>query len=312
MITSTQKIARAALVGLLAFASSGCLRGYMMDARIAEAKASAEALETLGDPEIARAGTEAQLAELEGLYRLAPHEDDLLFALVRGWTMYGAQFLQDARETAEAAGDTSGAAALDLRERHALERAAGFGLFALEKKAAGLEEARRTKDTFARWVEEHVTTTRDAEMAYYVGRAWLLRSRRGKGDPQARPFDAFVGTVLLDRSRRLAPGYAHYGAEVFLAGAMAESRETVEDARRTFEVVTEKTQKKALFVPLEYALRIACPTGDMLLYERLLNEVMSSSDPGLDERLANVFAKRRARRALAPEAMRACKAPPKP
>jgi len=300
-----------ALVGLT-LATSGCLRGYVMDARIAEAKASAEALETLGDPEIARAGTEAQLAELEGLYRLAPHDDDLLFALVRGWTVYGAQFLQDARESAEAAGDTNGASALDVRERHALERAAGFGLFALEKKAAGLEEARRTKDTWSRWVEEHVTSPRDGELAYHVGRAWLLRSRRAKGDPTARTFETFVGAVLLDRSRRVAPGYAHHGAETALAGATADTREGIEDARRTFEVLLEKTQRRALVVPLEYAIRVACPTGDMLLYERLLNEVLASTDPGLEERLANVFAKRRARRALSPEATRACKAPAKP
>lgn len=311
MIRSTSRFALGATIAL-ALAATGCLRGAVLDARIAEAKASAEALETLGDTEIARAGTEAQLAELEGLYRLAPHDDELLFVLVRAWTVYGAQFLQDARESAEAAGNAEAVAALDLRERHALERAAGFGLFALEKKGGPLDEARRTREGFARWCEERLTSESDGKTAYFTGRAWLLRARRGKGDPLARPFEAYVGTVLLERARKLVPGYAHYGAETLLAGAQAESKEGLEDARRSFDLLLEKTQKKALVVPLEYALRVACPTGDMLLYERLLNDVLSSADPGLEERLANVFAKRRARRALAPEAMRACKAVPKP
>ncbi len=298
----------------VALLSSGCLRGIVTDARIAEARASAEALETLGDADVARAGTEAQLAELEGLYRLSPQDDDILFALVRAWTVYGTVFLQDARESFELASDPASLASAEQtsqKERHALERAAGFGLSALAKKASGLDEARRTRDGFSRWAEDHLSGPRDGEMAYWVGRAWLSRSRLGKGDPQARSFEAFVGTVLLERSSRIAPGYARYGAATALAGAQAETREGLDEARRSFELLLEKTQKKALAVHVEYALRVACPSGDPLLYERLLNDVLGSVDPGLDERLANVFAKRKARRALSREAMKACKFPTK-
>ena len=286
--------------------TSGCLRGLLIDARIAEARASAEALETIADVDVARAGTESQLAELEGLYRLSPQDDDILFALVRAWTVYGSLFLQDARESAELANDPTGAMALEARERHALERAAGFGLSALAKRGTGLDEARRTRDGFTRWAESALSSTKDGELAYWIGRAWLARSRLAKSDPAARTFEPFVGTVLLDRSSRLAPGYARHGALTALAGAQAESRETADEARRNFEILLEKTQKKALSVELEYALRVACPTGDTLLYERLLSEVLGNVDPGLDERLANVFAKRKARRALTRDAMRAC------
>lgn len=295
----------------LAAGTSGCLRSIVTDARIAEARASAEALETLGDADVARAGTESQLAELEGLYRLSPQDDDILFALVRAWTVYGTLFLQDAREAAELASDAVSVPGLDHKERHALERASGFGLSALAKKGAGLDEARRTREGFSRWAQDNLSSQRDGELAYWVGRAWLGRSRIGRADAQARAFEGFVGVVLLERSSRIAPGYAHYGAATALAGAQAETREGADEARRTFELLLEKTQKKALSVQLEYAVKLACPSGDPLLYERLLNEVLGSVDPGLDERLANLFAKRKARRALSREAMRTCKFPTK-
>jgi hypothetical protein len=292
-----------------ALALPGCLRGAVVDARIAEARASAEALETLGDTEVALAGTLSQLAELEGLYRMAPHDDDVLFALVRGWTMYGTLFLADAREAAAREGNDRAKVGYELRERHALERAVGFGLSALAKRGGNLDEARRTRESLSAHCEQRLTSRADGELAYFVGRAWLARSRLAKGDPTARVFEPFVGLVLLERSNRLAPGYAHFGASTWLAGAQAEAKDGADEARRAYEVLLEKTQRKALVVQLEYALRVACPTGDTLLYERLLNEVLGASDPGLDERLANVFAKRRAARALAPEVVATCKAP---
>jgi hypothetical protein len=318
MRRAMQKAALLALGVVTVFSSSGCLRGIVTDARIAEARASAEALETLGDADVARAGTEAQLAELEGLYRLSPQDDDILFALVRAWTVYGAVFLQDTRESLEPSNEPLAEASLAnaeqayQKERHALERAAGFGLSALAKKGSGLDEARRTRDGFSRWAEDHLSGQRDGELAYWVGRAWLSRSRLGKGDPHGRSFEAFVGTVLLERSSRIAPGYARYGAATALAGAQAETRDGLDEARRSFELLLEKTQKKALSVQVEYALRVACVSGDALLYERLLNDVLGAVDPGLDERLANVFAKRKARRALSREAMKACKFATKP
>jgi hypothetical protein len=317
MRRAMQKAALLAVGMVTALSSSGCLRGIVTDARIAEARASAEALETLGDADVARAGTEAQLAELEGLYRLSPQDDDMLFALVRAWTVYGTVFLQDTRESLEPSNDAAQASLANAeqasqKERHALERAAGFGLSALAKRGSGLDEARRTRDGFSRWAEDHLSGPRDGELAYWVGRAWLSRSRLGKGDPQGRSFEAFVGTVLLERSSRIAPGYARYGAATALAGAQAETRDGLDEARRSFELLLEKTQKKALSVQVEYALRVACASGDALLYERLLNDVLGSVDPGLDERLANVFAKRKARRALSREAMKACKFATKP
>ncbi len=291
------RVARAATLAL-ALAATGCLRGAVLEARIAEARSSAEALETLGDPEVARAGFEAQLAELEGLHRLAPGEEDALFALVRAWTVYGTLFLADAREAAESAGDVAAARALELRERHALERAIGFGMHALARRGAGLEEARRTRDALSRWTDERLSRTADAELAFWVGRAWIARARLGRGDPLARKFEPFVGAVLLERSHRGAPGYARYGAQVALASLTAEAPSAAEEARRSYAFVLEKTQRRALWVHVEYALSVGCATGDAALYERLLTEVLASVDPGLDDRLANHFARRRARRAL--------------
>ena len=131
---ATSATSAMAAIVCLGLCEVGCLSGAALDARVAEAKASAEALETIADIDVARAGFEAQLAELEGLHRVAPGSDDALFALVRGWTVYGATFLADAREEAADAGDLAAVRALRFRELHALERAIGFGVHALGRR----------------------------------------------------------------------------------------------------------------------------------------------------------------------------------
>lgn len=292
-------LARLAVLAVLALVGEGCLSSAVLDARVAEAQASAEALETIADIEVARAGFQAQLAELEGLHRMAPGSDDALFALLRGWTVYGAVFLADAREEAVDAGDLAATRALTDRELHALERAIGFGLHALARRGGDLPAARRTREDFAQWADARLTRARDGELAYWVGRAYRVRERLVAGEPGARRLEPFVGAVLLERSHRLAPGYARYGALRELSLALGETSSGAEEARRDFELVLARTGRRALSVHVEYALGLACRRPDAALTERLLTEVLASTDPGLEDRLANAFAKRRARRALA-------------
>ena len=311
--SSVSRVLRRSAVGValvVGLGTSGCLRSQVIDARIAVARESAEALETVGDADVARAGLEAQLAELEGLYRLAPSEDDTLFALVRGWTLYGSLFLQDARESAELSGNQAEVTALDYKQRHALERAVGFGLQAFGKRGSGLDEARRTRDGLTRWVEDKLGRKSDAELSYWVGRAWLARSRLAKDDRFARVFEPFVGQVLVTHSHRVAPGYARYGALVAMSETLSDTPGGAEDARRNYDLLLEKTERKSLGVLVSYATHYACQAGDALLYERLLDEALATVDPSLEDRLSNLFAKRRARRALGKDAMKACKLAP--
>lgn len=300
---------RAAAAALALSCASGCLASAVLDARVVEAKASAEALETIADIDVARAGFEAQLAELEGLHRAAPGSDDALFTLVRAWTIYGVTFLADAREEAADAGDLAAVRALTFRELHALERAIGFGVHALGRRGGDLEGARRTRDALAAWAGDRLTRPQDAELAYWVGRAFVARGRLVPGDLDARRLEPFAGAVLLERSHRLAPGYARYGALRELSLALGESASGADEARRNFELVLERTGRRALSVHVEYALGPACRRPDAALTERLLTEALAATDPGLEDRLANAFAKRRARRALARAPDRRCAAP---
>lgn len=306
---ATSATSAMAAIVCLGLCEVGCLSGAALDARVAEAKASAEALETIADIDVARAGFEAQLAELEGLHRVAPGSDDALFALVRGWTVYGATFLADAREEAADAGDLAAVRALRFRELHALERAIGFGVHALGRRGGDLEGSRRTRETLAAWAAERLTRRSDAELAFWVGHAFAARGRLVAGDPDARRLGPFAGQVLLERSRRLAPGYARYGALRELSLALGESPSGVDEARRNLDLVLERTGRRALTVLVEYALGPACRRPDAPLTERLLTEVLAATDPGIDDRLANAFAKRRARRALARAPDRRCPAP---
>jgi hypothetical protein len=73
-----------------------------------------------------------------------------------------------------------------------------------------------------------------------------------------------------------------------------------------FELALSRTQRKNLQVQLNYATSYACVKGDRALYETLLTEVMAATDPDPEQRLVNMLAKRRARRALTRQHMLEC------
>ena len=68
---------------------------------------------------------------------------------------------------------------------------------------------------------------------------------------------------------------------------------------RLYDDVLQKTQGKALLVPLNYGIRYACVKGDAALYQSMLEKVLKSDGMGdPDQRAANAVAKRLAKRWL--------------
>jgi hypothetical protein len=80
----------------------------------------------------------------------------------------------------------------------------------------------------------------------------------------------------------------------------------MDQAKEMFELALSKTQRKNLQVQLNYATTYACLKGDRTLYETMLNEVLAATDPDPEQRLVNLLAKRRARRALLKSHMQEC------
>ena len=79
----------------------------------------------------------------------------------------------------------------------------------------------------------------------------------------------------------------------------------LDEAKKMLDHALEKTGRKALGIQLNYA-RYACAKNDQALYEKMLNEVVSTEDPDPNLRLTNTIAKRRAQRGLTKAAMEEC------
>ena len=138
-----------------------------------------------------------------------------------------------------------------------------------------------------------------------LGSAWLARVNLLKDEPEYVA-DLFVGAMMLERSRELAPDLYYYGATSILAAYHARSSMAeLDEAKKLLDFALEKTRRKSLGVQMNYA-KYACVKGDQALYEKMVNEVLSAEDPEPNLRLQNTIAKRRAKRALSKQAMEDC------
>jgi hypothetical protein len=122
------------------------------------------------------------------------------------------------------------------------------------------------------------------------------------GDDEEGPgfvAELFVAVSLIERSVALDPAAEHYTGTLALAAYHARTNgPELDDAKKLLDVAGEKTQGKALLVPLYYATRYACAKGDAALYQTMLNKVLQAQDPDPDQRLVNAVAKRQAKRWL--------------
>jgi hypothetical protein len=285
----------------LALCSSGCIKQALVDGQIAGTREGSEALDTVGDYELARAATQAGVTQFEGMHVLAPSNTDALFLLVKGWTGYAFGFVEDEVEAAEDAGDEDLAEYHRKRARMAYDRAVFYGLELLGHRASGFDAAKKNEQALARWLADHFGAD-DAPNLFWTGYAWLARANLMKGDEEEGPAfvaDLFVGVTMLERSTTLDPSYQHYSGLVALAAYHARAGTAeLDQARQLFDSALAKTESKNLMVPLNYATKYACVKGDGALYQQMLEKVLQAQDPDPYQRLTNAIAKRRARRWL--------------
>ena len=295
-----------ALVGVLAFGTTGCVKKMILDSTIASTRIGAGAADTIGDYELARSAASAGVMQFEGMHRLAPDNEDALFLLMKGWAGYGYAFASDDYEAAVLAEDDNAAAYHQKRAKLAFDRSVAYGLELMGKKGEGFKEASdKDADTINSWLKKHFEDKEDAEVLFWTGSAWLARVNLLK-DQREYVAKLFVGVAMLERSRQLDPSYMQWGATSTLGAYHARSpMAELDDSKKLLDEALEKTQHKALGVQLNYS-RYACAKADQTLYEKMLNEVMTAEDPDPNLRLQNTIAKRRAQRALTKAAMEDC------
>ncbi len=300
----SRTICVAATLAALSLAPSGCISNILADGQIAATRKASVSVNTIADYELQRSATEAGIAQFEGMHYLRPGNEDGLFLLLQSWGGYAYAFPQDAYEEALDKGDEELASYHKKRARLAYDRAIFFGLELLGHRADGFEGARRNNDTLAEWLS-HFTSQDDAVNLFWTGYAWISRVDLYKDDT-AMVAELFIGVAMMERSVALDPTVEHFTGTLILAGYHSRPAGELERGKELFDLALGRSERKNLQIQLNYATTYACLKGDRTLYESLLTEVLGATDPDPEQRLTNLLAKRRARRALGKARMQDC------
>lgn len=297
-----------AAAAALSLGSAGCVKQMILDGQIEATAQGANAVDTLGDYEVARGIAYAGLGQFEGMHYLAPENEDAIFMLLKSWGGASYGFIEDDMEAAEDAEGTESDRYLyhQARARAGYDRAIHYGSQLLEKRNPGFAAARKNDDTMKAWLAGFTDAEEDAPLLFWMGYAWMSKTNVAKEDP-ALVAELFVGVAMMERSVALDEKYYFGSGHVALGAyharnAMAE----LDDAKKHFERALQLSGGKHLIAQLNYAIKYQCMKGDRAAYEKLLNEVLQAGDVMPSQRLQNTIAKRRAKRYLTPERLRAC------
>jgi hypothetical protein len=294
------------LAGALALGSTGCIKKMLLNGQIEATRTGAGAADTIADYELARAAASAGLLQFEGMHRLAPDNTDALYLLTRGWAGYGYAFAEDDYVVATIANDEPTADYHKKRAKLAYDRSVSYGLELLGKTDGGFKDAKKNADTINKWLADNFKDKEESAILFWTGSAWLARVNLLKDEPEYVS-DLFIGVAMLERSRTIDPEYMAWGATATLGAYHARSpMAELDESKKLLDLALEKTQRKNLGVQLNYATKYACAKVDQPLYEKMINEVLSTEDPDPNLRLVNTIAKRRAMRALSKSAMEEC------
>src|SRR3954451_9578736 len=125
------------VVAGVVLASSCSLDRILLDGQLAATRKASSSFDTLNDIEVARIGAGSSLVQLEGMYVLAPDQQDAMFLLLNGYTGYASAFIEDEWEQAYDRGDDDAEAASGERAKVSYDRAIMYGTKLLELRHPG-------------------------------------------------------------------------------------------------------------------------------------------------------------------------------
>jgi hypothetical protein len=286
------------LIAVAGMVSGGCVKQMLIDGQISSTRKASPAVNTLHDYEIARAAAQAGLGQLEGMVRLSPESEDVLFLLTRGWAAVSYGFVEDDYEQAFEKDDEPLAEHQLARAQAGYQRAVHYGLRWLGQRAAGFDAAKKNQASLRSWLTEHFDDEDQAEELLWTGYAWIGGVSAAREDP-AMIAELFVGVEIVRRAVELDERAAFGTGHIVLGSYHARSAQAELDlAKQHFDRAIELTSGRYLLAKLNLATRYHCAKSDQASYERTLNEVLAARDPLPEARLQNVIAQRRARRYL--------------
>jgi hypothetical protein len=238
------------------------------------------------------------MGQLEGLYKLAPYNEDAMFMLTRGWAGATFAFTEDDYEQAQEGKDDTITAYHRARTIAGFQRAKFYGTMLLNKKASGFDAAQKNAHTMKEWMHRSFIKKEEAEDLTWIAFAFIGLVGAAKDEP-AVVADLYIGVAIAERALELDEGF-EYGMNHVLLGAYhaRTAQSEVEEAKVHFDAAMKISQGKMLSTQLNYASRYYCAKSDRPNYEKMLNAVLAAGDPIPEKRLQNLIAKRRARRYL--------------
>jgi tetratricopeptide (TPR) repeat protein len=248
------------------------------------------------DPQLIRDAIPFGLKTMESLLETVPRHRGLLLSLCRGFTQYGAAFVQSDADDIEA---TDYGKATEMRDR-ALKmflRARNYGLRGLELDHKGI--ALRLKlmpDSAAREI-----TVKELPMLYWTAASWGSAINLGK-DRAELLADLGAVRALMDRGLALNEGYdggAFHEALIILESLPEAMGGSPKRARAHFEraVALSKGERASPYVTL--AQSVSIQTQNRTEFRELLAKALAV-DPDRDpnQRLATLILQQRARQLL--------------
>lgn len=260
---------------------------------------AAPAFEQYWDYELAGDAAPGSIIQLEGVLRVVPDNQELIFNLIRSYCGYAVGWVEDEAEVLEAEGDLEGSIHQHHRARLFYQRALDLGRYSIGMDHEGMNEAvEGGLESFEGWLASEFRHRDDAPILFWTGYAWAGIINNAKDDLGAVADVAFA-KAMVERSVALDPDYYNGGGRLMLAAVASQEMGADLDAVGVqWEQLLEQTGRRNLMVQVIMANYYATARLDRELYISLLTEVIEAGDVLPEARLSNRIAKHRAARYL--------------
>ena len=251
------------------------------------------------DYELVAEALPANIKMIEGFLRAGPGNRDLTLLTSQAYASYALVVLEDRLERAE---DLSPAQSrLALRTRTSYLRAHRYALRLLDQRHPGMAEAaKKNVQELAPYLEQ--CDEEDVPGLFWAGMP-LAAAINVSRDDVAMIARMPMAKALIARQLELDETYYHAGGHMTFGALYGSMGKMLggdpEKARKHFNRALELTKRRFLLVQAMYAKTLAVQLQDEDLYKKLIDEILEAKleiDP--EQKLANVAAKRRARRLL--------------
>ena len=278
----------------------GCsMRQMALDQTAGILKDALPAFEKEWDFELVAEALPGSIKIMEGFLQSGPGNPDLLLLTAQAYTSYALVILEDRWERAEE--DSEEADRLAHRTREMYLRGHRFGLRLLELRHPGFSKDFATDSAT---IERRLAacTPEDVPGLFWAGMPLVGAVNISRNDVTMISYMP-KGRALIQRALALNEGYYHAGSHMILGslyGSLGPSLggDPVK-AQKHLERALELTERRFLLVQVMYAKTLAVQNQDLPLFKKMLNEVLEAKlEIFPQQKLANVAAKRRARRLL--------------